>query len=114
MEAAERLMEHNQEHERTMTAFVRLAKVWASVESKEDKSKHEARVKELIAVGEKLKSAMAGKQSLSLDEWAEALNCGVKPKADLCKDVQQASRVRHDTLVRIEKKLLKAGGAGDF
>ena len=73
------------------------------------------KVKEYQEHGLRLQTAMSQKPQLSMDEWAEALNSGLQISRDICTDLANKSeKLRHDTLVRIEKKLVKSGNADKF
>ena len=114
-EAAERLFENSPDHPRTMTAFTRLPGLFQACETKEDKAAFATQLQQYQEHGLRLRTAMSERKQLSMDEWAEALNSGITTKQDICTDLASTTeRLRHDTLVRIEKKLVKAGNAQKF
>lgn len=118
MDCAERLVARHAGDARAIIALVRLDKVWGSIESK-DKAKHEEKVASFKAVFAKARSdleARAAKGGLSMEEWAQFLNLCVLSgnkdnswQAKVVADIKGQKGLRHDTLVRIDKKAAKLG-----
>lgn len=118
MDCAERLVARHSADPRVMTALVRLEKAWGSLESK-DKAKFDEKVASFKAVSAKARSdleAKATKGGLSMEEWAQFLNlCVLDNKKDsswqalVVADIKGQKGLRHDTLVRIDKKAAKLG-----
>lgn len=125
VDCAQRLFERSPTHPKTMTSLLKLHNHWtAKITADEKKSllktdevvaELDITVNEFVKVAEKLESELKVKTPKTISEWSELLNLSIALGHDhkwdsLTNDLKQATRVRHDDLVSIEKKLTKMQG----
>lgn len=101
-----------------MTSLLRLHNHWTAKLTADEKktllktdevvAELDTIVNELVKVAEKLESELKVKTPKTINEWLELLN--LKRQYDLTnitQEIKQATRVKHDDLVAIDKKLSK-------
>ena len=102
---------------RTATAILRLDKAWITLESK-DKATFDEKIPVFKVVAEKMRSDLLSKAAngMSMEKWCQFLNIcivtGSKKdtwQAQIVKDIKAQKGLRHNSLVRIDKKVAKLG-----
>lgn len=110
-------MARNSADMRTATAILRLDKMWGSLESK-DKAKFDEKIALFKVTAEKLRSDLYSKAAngLSMEKWAQFLNICIVTgnkkdtwQSQIVKDIKEQKGMRHESLIRIDKKVAKLG-----